>query len=112
MRDSNAAAGRANDIHPEEFKTSGRNSRRNRALRRSVTLLRRGENSARTSEIGDWVNVAKTPFVALIFAVACSAAGRLRASRLRATLTPVARAMHAGSDEGGCLHGRPNPRGR
>src|SRR5262249_20011740 len=39
-RGSNAAAGRANDIHPEEFKTSGRDTRRNRALRRSVTLRR------------------------------------------------------------------------
>src|SRR5262249_46987228 len=37
---------------------------------------------------------------------------QLRASRLRATLTPVARAMHAWSDEGGGLHGRPNRRRR
>jgi len=49
---SNAAAGRANDIQPGEFKTSGRNTRRTRALRRSLTPTRRGGGVDRSAASG------------------------------------------------------------
>jgi hypothetical protein len=50
-RGSNAAAGRANDIHPGESKTSGRNARRNRTLRGPLTGTARRDPRLRS---GRW----------------------------------------------------------
>ena len=54
-----------------------------------VELYGAGENSARTSEIGDSVNVAKTPFVAPIFSLARRAPGAAREQQ----------ALHGGASE-------------